>query len=63
MIHYGRKWCHFVFKYICGLKVKNLGKSLIKVLLILEGWLSLFTLLSTNTSKQLRSSKRCENTF
>ena len=58
IVDYGRKWCHFSFKGICGPKANNWGKCLIlfvTALLIVEEWLSLFTLSNTGLSRQFYS--------
>ena len=68
MVDYGRKWCRFTFKSICGPKPNKWGKC--------EEWeeelrrmvksVSLFTLLNADSSRQFYSEmllKLAENTF
>ena len=35
MVVYGRKWCHFGFKNICGPKEYNCGKCLVLFVMVL----------------------------
>ena len=69
MVDYERKWCHFSFKGVCWLNVNNWGKCLIlllQVLSIREAWLSLYTLLTSELSRQFYYEmlfKKDEKTF